>query len=163
MTLRPVLLFFALLSLVGAAFLWFRTPPDESSVFSETAATAELSGTVATYRAPKSGEERIRLVTTNGAAFFTDCLAIPAVCSGSRESPHALSITAYFLTPSVFWPLSVSEQGRTIVNREGSLLAYRLYTEKEGTLYRLPLALAIFFAVGAFWFGNRPAFDQARR
>lgn len=159
MTLRHVLLFFALLSFLGATFLWFRTPPDENAIFGPGATTSELTGTAATYRAPKGSEDRIRFVTPNGAEFYTDCLAVPVVCAGPRDTTYTLPITAHLLTPTVFWPISASEHGKAIVTREYSLQAYRIHVEKEGTLYRLPLALAIFFAIVAIWFGNRPAFD----
>jgi len=159
MTLRPVLLFFALLSFVGATFLWFRTPPNENAIFGPSAITKDLAGSATTYRAPKGSEDRVRLVTPNGAEFYTDCLAIPLVCSGPRDTTYILSITAHLLTPTVFWPISASEHGKAIVTREYSLQAYRIHIEKEGVLYRLPLTLAAFFLIAAIWFGNRPAFD----
>lgn len=159
MTLRPVLLFFALLSFLGAVFLWFRTPPAEDSVFGPGATIKELTGTATTFRPPKGSEDSVRLLTANGAELYTDCLAIPVVCSGPRNTTYMLSVVAHFLTPSVFWPISVSQLDKPIVTRTSSVEAYRLYVEKEGTLYRLPLALAAFFVIGAVWLGNRPAFD----
>jgi hypothetical protein len=159
MTLRPILLFFALLSFLGAAFLWFRTPPDANSIFRPSNGTVELSGSATSFRAPRGGEQRIRVVTASGADFFTDCLAIPAVCVDPTGTARTISATTYFLTPRVFWPVEVRENGQTIVSKEYSEQAYRLHTEQEATLYRLPLGLALALALFAVWFGKRPAFD----
>ena len=158
MTLRPVLLFFALLSLLGAAFFWFRTPPDANSIFRPSSGTVELSGSATSFRAPKSSEQRIQVVTTSGAAFFTDCLAIPDICADPAGTSRMISATTYFLTPGVFWPIEVRENGLTIVSKEYSEQAYRLHIEREATLYRLPLGLALALALFAVWFGKRPAF-----
>ena len=159
MTLRPILLFFGLLSFLGAAFLWFRTPPDENTIFGPGAMTSQLTGSATSYRAPKGSEDRVRFLTDNGAEFFSDCLVLPVVCSSPGRATDTLSVTAHFLTPSVFWPISASQHGQAVVTRENSLEAYRIHVEKDGKLYRLPLALAVFFFIAAFWFGNRPAFD----
>ena len=102
----------------------------------------------------------IRLVTSDGKVFFTDCLSIPSVCTGSSGFRHLVKVSAFFGSGApIFWPVSVvNTDGRTVVTVEASRQTYALFTYREGSLYRFPLALAATFVVFAIWFGKRPAF-----
>lgn len=158
MTFRPVLLFFAILSLAGALFLWWKEPPSEQTVFGTGSEVIELTGSASPYTTPR-GVTRIRLVTPNGKAYFTDCLAMLFVCADVGRSSQPVKVNAVFASSSqIFWPVSVSLEGRTVVTKEVSRQAYALFIERGATLYRFPLALSAAFVVFAIWFGKRPAF-----
>lgn len=158
-TFRPILLFFAALSLVGALWFWWREPPSVQKVFDSGSPVIELTGLASTYATPR-GVTRIRMVTSGGRVFFTDCLAIPFVCTGSSGFSHPVKVSAFFASDApIFWPVSVvNTDGRTVVTVEAGRQTYALFIEREGSLYRFPLALAAAFVVFAIWFGKRPAF-----
>ncbi len=159
MTFRPILLFFAALSLAGTLWLWWCEPPSVQKVFDSDSPVIELTGLASTYATPR-GVTRIRMVTSDGKVFFTDCLAIPFVCTGSSGFSHSVKVSAFFASGTpIFWPVSVvNTDGRTVVTAEASRQMYALFMEREGSLYRFLLALAAAFVVFAIWFGKRPAF-----
>lgn len=105
------------------------------------------------------GTKQVRLEMPNGQVLFADCLAMTFVCSEASGVAQPVSVRARMLSSTVFWPVEVATMGRTVVSRELSRENYALYVERDGTLYRFPLALAGAFVVFAFWFGRRPAFD----
>ena len=155
MTLRPVFWFLATLSFIGAFFLWQSTPPSAASIF-DSQKTKQLEGSAAPYRTPK-GVTQVRLTTATGASFFTDCLAIPIICSGQNEASQSILVQAVFIHGQVFWPTSVQANGKVVVDAKSSAQAYQLFVEREGELYRFPLLLGVAFMVFSSWFGHRPA------
>lgn len=155
MTLRPILLFFAALSFLGALLLWRSEPPQLAKIFGSRK-SVELQGHAETYTAPR-GSMRVRIRTTTGTVYFTDCLAIMQVCSASQGAQLPVVAQAVLTSPRVFWPLSVTSRGTVLVSTEASARAYQVFVEREESLYRLPLYLGIAFLVFAVWFGRRPA------
>jgi hypothetical protein len=157
-TFRPILLTLALLLLVWALSLWWREPPSEKTVFDTGVAPTELAGVAGRYTAAR-GVPLVRLITPNGMAYFTDCLAMLFVCTKEGASSQTVKVHAVFTSFNrIFWPVSVEAEGRTVVNKEASRQAYALFVEREATLYRFPLALSAAFVVLAIVFGKRTAF-----
>lgn len=97
----------------------------------------------------------MRLKTVTGTTYFTDCLAIMEACAAPQGTQLPVVVQAVLLHHHNFWPLTVSSQGKVIVNVESSTEAYELFVEREGCLYRLPLLLGIALVIFAFWFGSR--------
>lgn len=155
MTLRPVFLVLAALSFLGALLAWKSEPPRPDTVF-KARERMQLQGHAEAYTAPK-GSPRVRLRTADGATYFTDCLAIMAVCAAPRGSRLPVVLQAVRTSSRTFWPITASTDGKLIVSPESSARAYELFVEREGSLYRLPLLLGVAFLVFAAWFGHRPA------
>lgn len=156
MTLRPVFLVLAALSFLGALLVWKSEPSRPDTVF-KARERMQLQGHAEAYTAPK-GSTRVRLRTADGATYFTDCLAIMAVCGALPGTRLPVVVQAVRTSSRTFWPVTVSTDGKAIVTPESSARAYGLFVEREGSLYRLPLLLGVAFLVFAVWFGHRPAF-----
>lgn len=155
MNTRKTLLVLACLILGGTLFFYIQEKPSSDVVFNTEANLISLSGTAISFSAPK-GAKRIRVTTANGAEYYTDCLAIPFVCADATGIQHPINFRGYKLSSNLVWPVSVNEQGRTVVTNQDSRRMYELYLEQErNMILRLGLSLAAVFIYFSIKMGVR--------
>ncbi len=124
----------------------------------------KLAGVAELHQLPR-GRVLVRVIDDGEHAMYFDCLPIRSVCDGFSpgERLGRVELTAFRIDGSVYWPHSLSIDGRLVLPSDRSLVAYDEYRNREIDFYLVLMKIALFLGAyaaaiyTAIWLNRRQA------